>query len=113
VVAARQLEQLRRAKKTRGVPAHADLQRLARRRRNRRGIGAVVPEWEAEMEMRCAGKFQEVVGRARSLWLFTRAGARAPYLVCEFVQNGARGILFAALAILARLLERPKRTSGR
>jgi hypothetical protein len=24
-----------------------------------------VPEWEAEMEMRCVGKFQEVVGRAR------------------------------------------------
>jgi hypothetical protein len=60
------------------------------------------------MEMRRAGKFHEVVGRARSLWLFTRAGARAPYLVRGIVQNGARGILFAACAILVRLLERPK-----
>jgi hypothetical protein len=101
-------------KKTRGVPACADLRRPARRRRNRRGIGATaVPEWEAEMEMRRAGKFQEVVDRARSLWLFTRAGARVPYLVHEIVQIGARGILFAARATLACLLERPKRASAR
>jgi hypothetical protein len=63
---------------------------------------AEAPEWEAEMEMGRAGKFQKVVGRARSLCLFTRAGARAPYLVREIVQNGACGILFAARAILAR-----------
>jgi hypothetical protein len=65
------------------------------------------------MEMRRAGKFQKVVGRARSLCLFTCAGARAPYLVREIVQNGACGILFAARAILARLLARPKRASAR
>jgi hypothetical protein len=41
------------------------------------------------MEMRRAGKFQKVVGRARSLWFFTRAGERAPYLVREIVQNDA------------------------
>jgi hypothetical protein len=77
------------------------------------GIGAATaPEWEAEMEMRRAGKFQKVVSRERSLCLFTRAGARAPYLVCEIVQNGACEILLAARMILARLLARPKRVSA-
>jgi hypothetical protein len=63
------------------------------------------------MEMR-RGKFQEVVGRARSLWLLTRAGAKVSYLVREIVQNGTREILFTARKILARLLERPKRASA-
>jgi hypothetical protein len=36
---------------------------------------------------------------ARSLWLFTRAGARAAYLVRGIVQNGARRILFAARTV--------------
>jgi hypothetical protein len=48
------------------------------------------------MEMRRAGKFKEVVGRARSLWLFTCTGARAPYLVRDIVQNGVRNIICSA-----------------
>jgi hypothetical protein len=40
----------------------------------------------------------------------SRAGARAAYLVRGIVQNGMRGILFAARTSLVRLLERPKYT---
>jgi hypothetical protein len=54
------------------------------------------------------GVFSRRLVFARLLWLFTRAGARAAYLVRGIVQNGARGILFVAHATLARLLEWPK-----
>jgi hypothetical protein len=54
------------------------------------------------------GVFSRRLAFARSLWLFTRAGARTAYLVRGIVQNDACGILFAARATLAHLLERPK-----
>jgi hypothetical protein len=51
------------------------------------------------------GVFSRRLAFTRSLWLFTRAGARAAYFVHGIVQNGARKILFAAAR---ELLERPK-----
>jgi hypothetical protein len=52
--------------------------------RNRGGGGAGVGSGNGNA---AHGEFQDVVGCARSLRLFTCAGARAPYLVREIVQN--------------------------
>jgi hypothetical protein len=54
------------------------------------------------------GVFSRRLAFARSLSLFTRAGARVTYLVRGIVLNGAYRILFAAYTTLTRLLKQPK-----
>jgi hypothetical protein len=56
-------------------------------------------EWRREGTR---GVFSRWLAFTRSLWLFTRAGARVTYLVRGIVQNSVRKILFAARARAVR-----------
>jgi hypothetical protein len=80
---------------TLGFGAAADLAAVTPRMEYE-GVKGVAPSEsmaDGSEEWRRAGTrgvFSQWLGFTRSMWLFTRAGARAAYLVRGIVQNGAR-----------------------